>query len=148
MTRKSEFTASGAIYRPDDRQVADRGGGARTYQLVTPKCGSTQLINGVTSFDPGASIGRHWHNCEESVLVLEGAAICVIEETEYSLAAGDTTWLPANVPHFFRNASSTAPMRIFWTYASVAATRTSAATGEERPIADEHDPRRIPPQVA
>jgi tripartite-type tricarboxylate transporter receptor subunit TctC len=33
-----------------------------------------QMLNGITIFDPGAAIGEHFHNCEESVMVLEGAA--------------------------------------------------------------------------
>lgn len=130
----------GTVLRPSERPVVDRGGGARTVQMVTPACGARQLINGVTIFDPGAAIGEHWHNCEESVLVLEGEAVCVIAGVEHPMSAGDTTWLPPGVPHFFRNASATAQMRIFWIYASAEATRTLAATGEERPIAAEEAP--------
>jgi quercetin dioxygenase-like cupin family protein len=123
--------------------MADRGGGARTIPLVTPGIGSTQLLNGITIFDPGAAIGEHLHNCEESVMVLEGDAVAVLDGVEHRLGAGDTTWIPAGLPHFFRNASAEAPMRIFWTYASVAATRTLVATGETRPVAAEHAPDKI-----
>jgi putative monooxygenase len=127
-----------AVLRPSDRIPHDRGGGCSTVQLVTPACGASQLINGITTFAPGAAIGLHWHNCEESVMVLEGDAVVVVGDVEHPLKAGDTTWLPPNVPHFFRNASQERPMRIFWTYASANATRTLAATKEERPIAEEH----------
>lgn len=130
--------AEPAILRPSDRPVANRGGGARTIPLVTPSTGSTQLLNGITMFDPGAAIGEHFHNCEESVMVLEGDAIAVLGGVEHRLGVGDTTWIPAELPHYFRNASSTQPMRIFWTYASVVATRTLVATGETRPVAAEH----------
>lgn len=50
----------------------------------------------------------------------------------------DTTWIPANLSHRFRNLSDTAPMKIFWTCASMQATRTLAESGETRPIAAEH----------
>ena len=129
---------TGQILRPSERPLADRGGGARTIPMVTPGCGSTQLLNGFTIFDPGARIGLHFHNCEESVLVVEGAAIAMIDGVEHQLNTGDTTWVPAEVPHFFRNASTTEPMRIFWTYASIAATRTLVETGETRPVSSEH----------
>ena len=135
--------AQPAVLRPAERPMADRGGGARTIPLVTPGIGSTQLLNGITIFDPGAAIGEHLHNCEESVMVLEGDAVAVLDGVEHRLGAGDTTWIPANLPHFFRNASADAPMRIFWTYASVAATRTLVATGETRPVAAEHTPDKI-----
>lgn len=130
--------ASSAVLRPAELPMADRGGGARTIPLVTPASGSTQLLNGITIFDPGAAIGQHFHNCEESVMVLEGDAIAVLDGVEHRLGPGDTTWIQANVPHFFRNASATRPMRIFWTYASIEATRTLVATGETRPVAAEH----------
>ncbi|MCS6931055.1 MAG: cupin domain-containing protein [Acetobacteraceae bacterium] len=127
-----------AILRPGERPMADRGGGARTIPLVTPACGSTQLLNGITIFAPGAAIGEHFHDCEESVMVLEGDAVAVLGGVEHRLQPGDTTWIPAGMPHYFRNASAEAEMRIFWTYASVRATRTMVATGETRPVAAEH----------
>ncbi|MDO5633058.1 MAG: cupin domain-containing protein [Paracoccus sp. (in: a-proteobacteria)] len=127
-----------AILRPDELPVNDRGNGARTIPLVTRKCGSTSMINGITAFDPGAKIGVHFHNCEESVMILEGEAIAEIDGQRHALKAGDTTWIPANVPHRFLNESD-ALMRIFWTYATVDATRTMVATGIEQSIDDEHD---------
>lgn len=130
--------ADPAILRPDQLPVNDRGNGARTVPLVTRRCGSTSMINGITAFDPGAKIGVHFHNCEESVLILEGEAIAEIDGQRYHLKAGDTTWIPANVPHRFLNESD-ALMRIFWTYATVDATRTMLATGIEQSIDDEHE---------
>lgn len=130
--------AEAAILRPRELNTNDRGGGARTTPLVTRKCGSTSMINGITAFDPGASIGLHKHNCEESVMVLDGEAIAEIDGVQHRLGANDTTWIPANVPHRFINASDSQPMRIFWTYASIDATRTMIATGEERAIDAEH----------
>ena len=132
-----------AILRPGERPVAYRGGGARTIPMVTPAIGSTQLINGFTLFEPGAVIPLHFHNCEESVLIIEGNAIAMIDGVEHELAEGDTTWVAPNVPHFFRNVSDTKPMRIFWTYASVEATRTLVENGETRPIAAEHSKEKL-----
>ncbi|MEA3537104.1 cupin domain-containing protein [Rhizobium sp. CC-YZS058] len=127
-----------AILRPKELKTNDRGGGARTTPLVTRGCGSTSMINGITAFDPGAAIGLHKHNCEESVMVLDGTAIAEIDGVQHRLEANDTTWIPADVPHRFINASDSEPMRIFWTYASVDATRTMIASGETRTIDAEH----------
>jgi putative monooxygenase len=126
-----------AILRPNELKTNDRGGGARTTPLVTRRCGSTSMINGITAFDPGAAIGLHFHNCEESVMVIEGEAIAEIDGVQHHLGTNDTTWIPANVPHRFLNASDK-PMRIFWTDATVDATRTMVATGESRSIDAEH----------
>lgn len=126
-----------AILRPAELKTNDRGGGARTTPLVTRRCGSMSMINGITAFDPGAAIGLHMHNCEESVMVIEGEAIAEIDGVEHHLKTNDTTWIPANVPHRFINASDKL-MRIFWVYATVDATRTMLATGETRTIDAEH----------
>lgn len=127
----------GRVMRPRDIKPHERGGGARTTPLVTRGIGSTSLLNGITEFAPGAAIPLHTHNCEESVLVLAGDAIAELDGVRHHMAATDTTWVPANVPHRFINASETEPMRIFWTYASIDATRTLVATGETRSVDSE-----------
>ena len=134
----SEAAPEAAVIRPGDQPVADRGGGNRTIPLVTPGIGARQLINGITVIAPGGAIGEHFHDCEESVIVLDGAAVAVIGGTEHPVGPGDTCWIPPGLAHYFRNASITEPLRIFWTYASVTATRTLVATGETRPVAAEH----------
>lgn len=96
------------------------------------------MLNGITEIEPGAAIPLHFHNCEESVMVLDGAAIATIGGKEYSLAPNDTSWIPAGVHHFFRNPSTSALLRIFWTYASIDATRTIVTTGETHRIDEEH----------
>ncbi|GLK84779.1 cupin domain-containing protein [Ancylobacter defluvii] len=127
-----------AILRPSALPVTERGGGARTVRLVTAELGSQKLLNGITRFGPGAAIPLHSHNCEESVIILEGDAVFEIDGVAHELTQYDTTWIPPNVPHRFRNTSQTAPLAIFWTYADTAATRTMAATGETHSIASEH----------
>ncbi|NBY18502.1 MAG: cupin domain-containing protein, partial [Betaproteobacteria bacterium] len=69
---------------------------------------------------------------------LSGHATLDIEGEEHDLKPFDTTWIPPNVPHRFRNRSESEPMKILWIYASVAATRTLVETGETRPVSAEH----------
>ncbi|HTH98695.1 MAG TPA: cupin domain-containing protein [Stellaceae bacterium] len=130
---------SPAILRPSEIPARQRGGGAKTIPLVTRRTGSTSFINGITIFEPGASIPLHKHNCEESVLMLEGNAIAEIDGKEYPVSTGDVTFIPAEIPHRFRNLSETEGMRIMWTYASINATRTLISTGETRSIDEEHN---------
>lgn len=127
-----------AVLRPSELEAHDRGGGARTIPLVSRALGAAVFINGITEFAPGAAVPFHKHNCDESVVLLEGEAILDIAGEEYRLAAHDVAWIPADVPHRFRNASASGMMKILWTYASVNATRTLVETGETRPIAAEH----------
>ncbi|MFA6116827.1 MAG: cupin domain-containing protein [Sphingomonas sp.] len=130
----------GVILHPADLPVKDRGGGIRTIPLVTYGVGSRSMLNGITTLDPGAAVPLHTHNCEESVVVLSGHARAFIDGVETDLEARDTTWIPAEVPHFFRNISDSEPMSILWTYASIDATRTIVATGVTTRIDEEHRP--------
>jgi quercetin dioxygenase-like cupin family protein len=127
-----------AVLKPDQIKSHDRGGGARTTPLVSPAIGATGFINGITEFGPGVAIPFHSHNCEESVMLLSGNAVMDCEGQEYVLKPFDTTWIPPNVSHRFRNLSNTEPMKILWIYASPNATRTLTETGETRMVSVEH----------
>lgn len=130
--------SSAKLLRPSELPSHNRGGGARTISLVSPSLGATTFISGITEFDPGVAIPFHSHNCEESVVLLEGDAIMDIDDLEYKLQPLDTTFIPPNVVHRFRNVSDTKPMKILWTYASPQATRTLQETGETRLVSVEH----------
>lgn len=130
--------AKPAILRPSEIPPRSRGGGVQTIPLVTRKVGSTGLINGITIIGPGSAVPMHSHNCEESVMVLSGQGIVEIDGVEYPVAPGDTTFLPANIPHCFKNSSKAEEMRILWIYATIDATRTNIETGQTRTIDDEH----------
>lgn len=127
------------VLKPSEIKSHNRGGGASTTPLVTSSVGSTSFINGITAFAPGAAIPFHSHNCEESVLLLEGEAILDIYDESIPLQPLDTTWVPANVSHRFRNVSNTRLMMIFWTYARADATRTLTETGMTNFVSTEHN---------
>jgi len=130
------------VLRPGEMPASDRGGGNKTIPLVSGKIGSKQFLNGITSIAPGAAIALHTHNCEESVIVIDGPAIVELDGEDHTFDTFDTVWVPANVSHRFKNPSGEKPLRIFWTYASVDATRTLVATGETHSIGSEHQARR------
>lgn len=126
------------ILVPGALPAIDRGNGASTVALVTKAIGAESFLNGITTFEPGAAIGHHTHNCIESVVVVQGEAIVNIDGVETPLSTFDTTFVPADIPHHFRNASAVNPMRILWTYGSADATRTIVATGVSGRIDGEH----------
>jgi quercetin dioxygenase-like cupin family protein len=136
----STITPRPLVMRPSELKSHDRGGGARTTPLVSPSIGATGFINGITEFGPGVAIPFHSHNCEESVMLLEGHAMMDMEgQDAIALNPQDTTWIPPNVSHRFRNLSDTQPMKILWIYASMAATRTLTESGETRFVSAEHN---------
>jgi putative monooxygenase len=126
------------ILRPSQCASRERGGGARTIPLVNALVGSEKTLSGITEFDPGAAIALHYHNCEETVMLLSGEGIAEIDGEEFAVHPLDTSWIPAGVPHCFRNVSQTEKMRIYWTYSSVDADRTIVATGITTRIDVEH----------
>ncbi|MGP4016593.1 cupin domain-containing protein [Saccharopolyspora sp. 5N708] len=105
---------------------------------MTSDRGAPVFLNGMTLFSGGAGIALHTHNCAESVVILQETAIVEIDGTKHRLSTWDTTYVDAGVPHRFRNASATEPMRILWTYASVDATRTIVETGVTARVDAEH----------
>ena len=129
--------SKGVILRPGELPAYGRGGGNRSIPLAGPQIGAG-FLNGLTIIAPGSAIPLHFHNCEESVVVLEGEAVAEIDGERHALRARDATWIPAELPHRFLNASQTEPLTILWTYARSDATRTLVQTGETKPIAAEH----------
>ncbi|MEX3975860.1 cupin domain-containing protein [Paraburkholderia caribensis] len=132
-------TPSGAaLLKPESLVTFERGGGARTTPLVNRELGTSSFITGYTSFDPGVEIPFHSHNCQESVVLMEGEAMLDIDGQEYQLKAHDVTFIPPNVNHRFRNLSKTNPMKILWIYANTEATRTLTETGATAAVSAEH----------
>lgn len=117
------------LIRLQETRVVNRGGGVRTQRLVTTSRGARQFLTGITEFDVGASLPLHSHNCEESVVVLEGEATFETDATSYEMQAFDSTLVPSGVVHRFINGGDQ-QLLILWIYGSISATRTLAATGE------------------
>jgi quercetin dioxygenase-like cupin family protein len=130
--------SNAALLRPEELTIYERGGGARTTPLVTREVGTQSFITGYTSFEGGAVIPFHSHNCQESVVLMEGEAVMDIDGLEYRLKPHDVTFIPPNISHRFRNLSPTKPMKILWIYENAAATRTVTETGITAPVSAEH----------
>ena len=130
--------SNAALLRPESLTTYERGGGARTTPLINKEVGTQSFITGYTSFEGGAVIPFHSHNCQESVVLMEGRAIMDIDGLEYELKPHDVTFIPPNVSHRFRNLSKTNPMKILWIYENTAATRTLTETGATAPVSAEH----------
>ncbi len=129
------------ILRPEQIETMDRGSGVKTTPLVGKwNAGGNRLTTGVTAFQPGTAIPLHSHNVEETVMVLEGEPTVVIGDARHDLKAGDVTWVPADIPHYFLNRGS-GLMRIYWVYVGQEVTRTLTETGETFKHLSEQDRR-------
>jgi HTH-type transcriptional repressor of puuD len=118
------------VLRPAEIGTIDRGAGVKTTPLVGKwNCAHNTVTTGMTAFQPGTSIPLHYHNVEETVMVLQGAAKVIIGNETFDVKAGEVTWVPAGVHHNFTNAGD-GLMRIYWVYGGREVTRTIVATGE------------------
>jgi putative monooxygenase len=94
----------------------DRGdAGVAARRLVNSLMGSRTITMGISTFEPGAAIFLHTHPCEETVVILEGAAMAEIDGEVVSLERFDTTFVPPLVPHRFWNGSDQ-PMTMCYFY--------------------------------
>jgi quinol monooxygenase YgiN len=118
--------------KPAERPHLDRGNGAMTVKMLAKDSGAS-FRNGFTELPPMGAIPLHTHNCEEAVLVVSGRAIVEVDGQERPMELGEVSYIPADVPHRFRNPGPET-LTIFWTYASAKATRTLVATGDTRAI--------------
>ncbi|MGW9349140.1 cupin domain-containing protein [Nocardiopsis flavescens] len=135
----SKPQAPNLLIDPERVTPFDRGNGVSTTPYVGKwNSGQASVTTGVTAFAVGTGLPLHSHNCEESVLVLEGLATAEIDGEYFDLEPGQATWVPAGVPHRFLNRGD-AVMRIYWLYGARDVTRTITATGETFEHLSEND---------
>lgn len=126
----SGATARGPVLaRARDRQVTERAGGVRTQVLLGGSKEGLSVTSGTTEVPAGGAVALHTHNCDESVLVVEGRGVLECGGEKHSLDQGDAVFVPQGQVHRFLNPGR-APLRIFWTYRTGEATRTLTDSGQ------------------
>lgn len=120
----------GSIIRYDDITPFARGDKVETRLMVGRETDdAAQFTSGTTTFPVGAAAPLHTHNCSEQVTILSGTAEAMVDGKISHLGAMDSSFVPADVPHYFRNTGDE-PLTIFWIYGARDVTRTFVETGE------------------
>jgi quercetin dioxygenase-like cupin family protein len=84
--------------------------------LFARRYGSVGICGGVGRFEPDASLPCHIHDFDESITIVKGRAVCLVEGRRYELSGCDTAFIPKGLPHRFLNLSNE-DMSMIWVYA-------------------------------
>ena len=84
--------------------------------LFAGRFGSVGICGGYGRFQPEASLPCHIHKFDESITIVEGEAVCLVQGKRYRLSGCDTAFVPEGRPHRFLNHSDS-PMAMIWVYA-------------------------------
>jgi len=97
------------VANPDDPAMGHISVAGGTYTiLVTGKDTGGRYCLIDMLIPPGGGPGRHRHDFEEMFTLLEGEVEFSFRGEASTVTAGQTVNVPANAPHFFRNASEAA----------------------------------------
>ena len=119
-----------SIIKIDQVATIDRGGGVKTWPLVVhTRIDEAKFTTGISVYPVGKGAPMHWHNCAEQVTLLEGRGEVEVDGKVTPLVPYDSTYIPAERMHCFRNTGDT-PMKILWIYDSNVVTRTFQGSTE------------------
>ncbi|NKB53337.1 MAG: cupin domain-containing protein [Rhizobiaceae bacterium] len=123
----------GVVLKYDAINPFARGDGVETRLMVGKGISdAAPFTSGTTAFPAGCAAPLHSHNCAEQVTILEGQAEALVGGKLMQLGPMDTSFIPADVPHYFRNTGKE-KLVIFWIYGARDVTRTFTDTGETVP---------------
>ncbi len=115
--------ASPKLIRHDSVNHLERAPGVTVSSMVGEESGATQISSGITTFAPGSSNTTHYHNAEESVIVIEGEGVMVIGGEEHHVKPNDAAFITPGTHHRIINTGDQ-PFRIAWSYATIHVSRT------------------------
>ena len=97
--------------------------GALFCDLFAGRFGAKGICGGYGRFAQGASLPCHFHEYDESITIVSGEAVCLVQGQKYKLSGYDTAFVPKRIPHRFLNQSDT-EMAMLWVYAGDEPDRT------------------------
>lgn len=111
------------LLRFGSAEVYELSPGAYFRDLFASRFGAKGVCGGYGLFRPGASLPCHFHVFDESITVVTGSALCLVEGSRYFLSGHDTAFVPKGRVHRFKNVSNE-DMAMIWVYAGSEPERT------------------------
>ena len=74
------------------------------------------MSGGYGLFHPGGRLPAHVHDFDESICIISGTAMCIVEGRRYSMSDCATALQPRGRVHYFINESKVT-MEMLWVYA-------------------------------
>ena len=111
------------LIRREEVDSVQRAPGVSVASSVTKEVGATEISSDITTFQAGTSNTTHYHNAEESVIVIEGEGILMINGEENHVRQYDAAFITPGTHHRLINTGEI-PFKIVWSYATVEVTRT------------------------
>ena len=84
-------------------ESVDAADGLLKGVLINESHGAPTLAIRRFTLEPGGEVPRHTNEIEHEQYVLEGEYVVGIEDTEYTVSAGDSIHIPAGTVHWYRN---------------------------------------------
>ena len=115
-------------FRPDRTEKINPAGerpplevvsGVQIDCLVGPHNDARNLTTGLVDFAPGACLPYHTHAVSESITLLAGSALAMVEGRTYRLSPLDNLVVPRSLAHSVRNTSSSEPARFHVAFPSL-----------------------------
>ena len=75
-----------------------------------------EMSGGYGLFQPGGRLPAHFHDFDESICIIEGTAVCIVEGRRYQQSGCNTALQPRGRVHYFINETQK-PMAMIWVYA-------------------------------
>jgi quercetin dioxygenase-like cupin family protein len=104
------------IIRYSQGSIYELAPNAYFLDLFARRYGSTGICGGHGRFLPGASLPCHTHDYDESITIVKGRAVCLVQGRRYELSGCDCAFIPRGLPHRFLNLSDE-EMEMVWVYA-------------------------------
>mgnify|MGYP002525682595 CR=1 FL=1 len=94
------------VIRKEEVETVQRAPGVSVASSVTKEVGATEISSGITTFQAGTSNTTHFHNAEESVIVIEGEGIIIIDGEENYVRQYDAAFITPGTHHRLINPSN------------------------------------------